>query len=35
MAVLWLDGFVTGPAGSRKMFNRHATLEARGEGGQT
>jgi hypothetical protein len=34
MAVLWLDGFVNGPAGIREMFNRHATLATRGEGGQ-
>jgi hypothetical protein len=35
MAVLRLDRFVTGPAGTREMLTRRATLAARGEGRQT
>ncbi len=34
MAVLGIDRFVTGPAGSREMLARHAALAARFEGGQ-
>jgi hypothetical protein len=34
MAVLGLDRFVTGPAGSREMLTGHAALAARCEGGQ-
>ena len=34
MAVLRLDRFVTGPAGTREMLTRQAALPARGEGGQ-
>ena len=32
MAVLRLDRFVTGPAGTREMLTRHAALAARREG---
>jgi hypothetical protein len=34
MAVLRLDCFVTGPAGTGEMLTRHAALAARREGGQ-
>ena len=34
MAVLRLDRFVTGPAGTGEMLTRHAGLAARPEGGQ-
>lgn len=35
MAVLRLDRFITGPAGTREILTRHAALVARSEGGQT
>ena len=34
MAILRLDRFVTGPAGTGEMLTRHAAPAARHEGGQ-